>query len=110
MSQITRQAIIALTAILGVLLFGTCGYVLIEDWSFIDSFYMSVITVTTVGYGEINPLSEQGRMFTVVLILSGFGVVAMMASQLAQLVIEGDIKTMLWKRKMGKRINQLNKH
>src|SRR5262249_48586390 len=52
---------------------GTAGYVLIERWSVWDAFYMTVITITTVGYEEVHPLSEAGRAFTVVIILSGVG-------------------------------------
>src|SRR6188768_1790461 len=52
---------------------GTIGYVLIEDWSPWDAFYMTVITVTTVGYGEVHPMSQVGRAFTVVVLLTGVG-------------------------------------
>ncbi len=89
---------------------GTIGYIVIEKWNFSDSFFMTVISVTTVGFGEINKLSEWGRFFTVFLIFSGFGLVAAVASQLAQMVMDGELKTELWKRKMGKRINKLDKH
>src|SRR3954471_13655057 len=52
---------------------GTVGYVLIEGWSPWDAFYMTVITVTTVGYGEVHPLSHAGRALTVAIILTGVG-------------------------------------
>lgn len=61
-------------AVLGaVLALGTAGYVLIEGWSAFDALYMTVTTVTTVGYREVNPLSPAGRRFTIALILIGVG-------------------------------------
>jgi len=59
--------------IIAVFVGGTLGYVLIEGWSPWDAFYMTVITVTTVGYGEVHPLSQAGRAFTVVVLLTGVG-------------------------------------
>jgi len=52
---------------------GTLGYVLIEGWNVWDAFYMTIITITTVGYGEIHPLSHAGRAWTIVVILTGVG-------------------------------------
>ena len=59
--------------ILAVHVVGTLGYVLIEGWSAWDAFYMTVITVTTVGYGEVHPMSQAGRIFTVFVLLTGVG-------------------------------------
>ena len=58
-----------------ILCIGTSGYMLIENGSFIDSLFMSVITITTVGYGEVIPLSPVGKYFTICLILVGVGFV-----------------------------------
>ncbi|HIC85832.1 MAG TPA: two pore domain potassium channel family protein, partial [Desulfobacterales bacterium] len=55
---------------------GTVGYMLIDGYPLLDGFYMTLITVTTVGFGEIKPLSEWGRLFTAFLIIFGFGVLA----------------------------------
>ena len=55
---------------------GTVGYMAIEDWSFIDSFYMTIITISTVGYGEVSELSLYGKLFTSFLIISSFGTFA----------------------------------
>ena len=62
-------------AIIGVVSFGTLGYVIIEDWSFFDALYMTIITLTTVGYEEVHSLSNTGRIFTIFLVLSGVGVI-----------------------------------
>ena len=66
-----RKGFIALAL---VLIFGTVGYRMIEDWGWLDSFYMTVITVSTVGITEVHPLSDAGRLFTTLLIFGGVGV------------------------------------
>jgi voltage-gated potassium channel len=67
---------VALSVFVGLLLVGTAGFMLIEHWSLLDSLYMTVITLSTVGYGEIQPLSPVGRLFTGILILFGVGALA----------------------------------
>src|SRR5215216_159842 len=64
---------IALSLVVGALMAGTFGYVLVEGWSFWDAFYMTVITVTTVGYREVHAMSRAGEAFTVLLLLGGVG-------------------------------------
>jgi len=64
---------IALSLVVGALLAGTVGYVLVEGWSFWDAFYMTVITVTTVGYREVHAMSRAGEVLTVFLLLGGVG-------------------------------------
>ena len=64
---------IALSLVLGALASGTVGYVLVEGWSVWDAFYMTVITVTTVGYREVHPLSRPGEVLTVLLLLGRVG-------------------------------------
>ena len=54
-----------------VLLIGTAGYVVIEGWQILDAIYMTVITITTVGYGEVRTVSPTGRVFTLALICMG---------------------------------------
>jgi voltage-gated potassium channel len=75
-----REKHILILLLLFVVLFGTFGYKLIEGWSFLDSFYMTMITLTTTGYQEVAPLSEYGRIFTICLLLVGVGTVAYSAS------------------------------
>lgn len=64
-----------------ILIAGTLGYCLIEQWSLLDSLYMTVITLATVGYGEIHPLSITGRVFTIFLIMGGMGVCFMVCQK-----------------------------
>jgi voltage-gated potassium channel Kch len=94
-----------------ILSFGTLGYYFIEDgWSLNEAFYMAAITITTVGFGEIHPLSQEGRYFTILLILVGFGAVAYMGTQLARLVIDIELKRFLERKTMRRKILELKKH
>jgi voltage-gated potassium channel len=65
-----RKIILSLCLILAFLLVGTVGYVVIEHYTPLEAIYMAVITITTVGYGEIHALSDVGRIFTMFLLLS----------------------------------------
>jgi voltage-gated potassium channel len=74
---------------------GTFGYMVIEDYSFFDAIYMTVITIATVGYGEVVPLSAEGRMFTILLIMVGLGVFAYAITVLSSQIVEGRLKSIL---------------
>ncbi len=67
-----------------LLIVGTAGYMLLESYSFVDALYMTVITVSTVGFREVFPLSDPGKLFTIFIILSSLGVVAYFLSNLTQ--------------------------
>jgi len=86
------------------------GYVLIEGWAPFDALYMTVITLATVGYGETNPLSSAGRAFTLVLILGGVSIVAYAFSTLTSIIVEGQLSTVLNRRRMEKEIAKLSGH
>ena len=70
---------------------GTVGYMLIEGWSLVDAAYMVVLTFTTVGYGEVNPLSSNGRLFTMALMVAGIGVMFYILTGVVQLVVEQEV-------------------
>lgn len=97
-----------------VMVAGTAGYRLIggDNYSLLDCFYMTIITVATVGYGEIIDLSSNpgGRVFTIVLIFSGMSVILYFMSNVTAFLIEGHIKEIFWRRKMQKLINGLKGH
>ena len=69
-----KRLVFALILLAIVIISGTAGYALIERWGMLDSLYMTVITIASVGYMEVNPLSPNGRVFTIFLIIFGMGV------------------------------------
>jgi voltage-gated potassium channel len=108
--KLVRHLLIAVIVILILLFTGTTGYRLIEGWPFLDALYMTVITITTVGYGEIRQLSEEGRIFTVFLIMSSFGVMGYIVTSTAQTLIAGQIRMALGRRKLEKKVKRLKNH
>jgi voltage-gated potassium channel len=93
-----------------VLTVGTGGYMTIERWSFFDSLYMTVTTITTVGYREVRPLDTEGRIFTIFLVLFGVGTAIYLLTTFVALVIEGDLGAAFGVTRMKSRIEQLNGH
>ena len=67
----TKQFILHFILFACLLIFGASGYIVIEKWSFMDALYMTVITLATVGYGEVHEISPEGRLLTVILIFLG---------------------------------------
>jgi voltage-gated potassium channel len=105
-----RHLIIAIIVILILLFAGTAGYHLLEGWPLFDALYMTVITITTVGYGEVHQLSKQGRIFTVFLIMSGFGGMGYVLGSIVQTFIAGQIRMALGRRKLEKKVKRLKNH
>jgi len=102
-----RNAFIALGI---AIIFGTLGFRLIEGWSFVDSFYVTVQTLTTVGYGDLPPRSLAGRGFAVVVMLIGVGGVALAASTIVQSVVQSEIVSTFGERRHSKRMSKLHGH
>jgi len=96
--------------ILGVHVVGTLGYMLIEGWSAWDAFYMTVITVTTVGYGEVHPMSQAGRAFTVVVLLTGVGAFFSAFTLFMSELSEGGFAERRERRRLARMIDSLNDH
>lgn len=89
---------------------GTVGYMVIEGWEWRDALFMTVITLSTVGYGEVRPLTPLGEAFTILLILLGVGGVAYTFSTLADYLIAGELNGILRRQRMGRAINRLRNH
>jgi voltage-gated potassium channel len=93
-----------------LILLGTFGYVWIEDWSVSDGFFMTVITLSTVGYGETQALSESGRSFTSGLIFLSLVSMTWWSAALTSFVVEKDLGGSLQRKRMRKMINELKEH
>lgn len=105
-----QRLLYPLVFVAGIILSGTLGYVLIEGWPWFDSLYMTVITLATIGYGEVKPLTPGGRWFTIVLIFVGVAVFGFLITRLTEAVIESGIRSALGRRKLFKDISQLKDH
>ncbi len=96
-----KKLALALGLLVLVYAVGVAGYMALEGWSFQDASFMTVITLATVGYGEVHPLDAPGRWFTVVLILGGMGTLLYGVSTLTAFVVEGELRDLLWRTKMS---------
>lgn len=105
-----RRILTIAVLLLGLWILGIIGYVIIEGWNVLDAVYMTTISLTTVGYNEVRPLSSAGRIFTALLIAMGVGFFFYALGVLAEALIEGHIKGLLGKRKMEKTISKLKQH
>ncbi len=98
-----------LIAVIAFLL-GTLGYMYIEKWNFLDSAYMTAITLSTVGYSEIHEQSDVGRMYTIFLIFTGVGYFLYLGSVVIAFVVDGEIKALLGRQRLDKKISKLKDH
>lgn len=89
---------------------GTIGYILIEGYSFIDAFYMTIITISTVGFREVEELSTYGKIFTSFLIISSFSTFAYAISSLTRYLVGGEYKEYLREYRTMKVANKLSNH
>jgi len=92
------------------LLVGTIGYRVLEGWPLLDSFYMTLITLSTVGFGEIRELTPEGRIFTSILIMGGIGAFCYLFSLLTEAVVSGQLAEVLEDRKNQRALNKLENH
>jgi voltage-gated potassium channel len=105
-----RQLKSAIFALVLLVLIGSAGYVLLEGWSFLDALYMTVTTITTVGYMEVHPLSRTGRLFTLLLIVSGVTVLFYTVGKIAQVMFEGQFQRYFGRMKVEKQIESMRDH
>jgi voltage-gated potassium channel len=107
--SLKRKICIPFFILIILLIIDINGYILIEKVSFLDSLYMTIITVTTVGFREVFPLTHTGKMFTIFVVLSGLGIFFYIAVTFAENALEGGLRKILGRRKM-KILSKMNEH
>jgi len=105
-----RSLGLAVALLVLVTLAGTAGYMEIEGWSAWDAFYMSVISITTVGYREVHPMSRAGEVLTVVLLTAGVGAALYTFTLFATIVVEGGLPDRLRERRLQRMLEQIKDH
>jgi len=93
-----------------IVIFGTAGYIVIEGWGFLDALYMTIITISTVGYSEVHHVSKAGRLFTILLVFFGVGFTLYIAAAVVQFMVEGRIRLILGRRRLEKKISRMKNH
>ena len=106
----TRNITFATVMLALVVGLGTVGYMILEKWDFLDSLYMTVITISTVGFGEVNPVSDPGRVLTMAILVSGLGVLGYLVGTLTQTLVEGQLLQVMGRKKLERQIKALDDH
>ncbi|HVN29000.1 MAG TPA: potassium channel protein [Candidatus Binataceae bacterium] len=101
---------IALAAVTILIALGTTGYIVIERMSLLDALYMTVITISTVGYDEVKPLDAHGKIFTIMLIVLGMGTAFYLFATITEVILEGELGDYLGARGMHRKIRELENH
>jgi len=107
---IRKRLLTAVAALAGLLLISTTGYVLIERASPIDALYMVLITISTVGFGEVWPLSTAGKIWTMLTIMVGLIIASLTFSMLVTLLVSDEVRNLLGRRKLQAKIAQIRDH
>jgi voltage-gated potassium channel len=105
-----RPIAVAFLVVVILVVGGTLGYMLVEGWSFFDSLYMSVITLTTVGYLEVHTLTTAGRVFTMGLLLTGVFSLFYAATSAIRSIVGGELTGQLGRSRMEKKLQTLHDH
>lgn len=108
--EIFRKILSILLLLLVIIILGILGYIFIEKYTFVESLWQTVVTLSTVGFGELRPMSQSGKLFSVFLILVGFAAFGYSLTSLTRIIVEGEIKNVFRNRKMEKNINDLKDH
>jgi voltage-gated potassium channel len=105
-----RKLLPAIVILSSVVIFGIAGYMLIEKWDLLESVYMAVTTIFTVGFQEVRPLSPAGKIFTMILIVGGVGSAIYAAGQAVEIIVEGEMTGYRKRKRMDKRISEMKGH
>lgn len=96
--------------ILFIIFFGVCGFMTIEGYSFFDALYMVIITITTIGYHEIRPLSEHGKIFNVIFIITSFSTFTYVLAKLTQYILSGEMTHHFTKKRLMQALEKMQNH
>lgn len=105
-----RKTYLAIYLLLGAIGVGTIGFIIIEQYNLLDAFYMTIITLGTVGFSEVNPLSPEGKLFTIFLIITGLVIFGFFITQISRYFLDGEFIRYYKFYKMKKEISQLSNH
>ena len=108
--NLARRVALGIALIAMLTLVGSAGYMLIEHMSFLDALYMTVITITTVGYEEVKPLDTAGRLFTIAMIFVGVGTAYYVFAAITEVVVSGQFREFVGKNTMNRKIQHLEGH
>jgi voltage-gated potassium channel len=100
----------SLSMLIGIIALGTCGYYFVEHMPLFEAFYMTIITISTVGFAEDIPLSHAGRAITVIIIILGISVGAYTIGVLVKALVEGELVQIFGRRKVQKQVSELKNH
>ncbi|MBS1656686.1 MAG: NAD-binding protein [Bacteroidetes bacterium] len=104
------KVILAFGTFLLIVGFGTVGYIYVEDYPFLDALFMTVITISTVGYEEVRPLSSAGRVFSIILIILNLSLLTFFVSYITQYFLDGRFQEFFNRYKMNRSIQHLKDH
>ncbi|MCX8027552.1 MAG: potassium channel protein [Thermodesulfovibrionales bacterium] len=110
MNSLKKRLILSLILIILTLVFGTAGYMIVEKWNFLDAFYMTIITISSIGYKEVHDLTDDGRIFSIVLIIFALSSVVYAMHNGIKIIMEGELQEFLGRKKLEKRISELKDH
>jgi len=105
-----KSVYFAIILLMLIITTGTVGYIIIEDFTFIEAFFMTIITISTVGFREVKPLSEMGQLFTVFLIIFSIGIFAYAVTTLTRYIVDGVFRNYLKDNKVKTKIEKLKNH
>ena len=101
---------IVFVALVALVLIGMAGFHYLEGWSWFEGFYMVLTTITTIGYGEVHPLSHTGRIFNTFVIIAGVGLVLLFFGGATQALLEFELQSVFGRRRMDREIGRLSDH
>ncbi len=110
MSEVSKKVLFLFSGFCLILFSGTFGYIYLEHYDFTDALYLTIITVATVGYGDMVPVTSGGKLLTVVLVLVGVSFVMYMFGKIIENMVEGGLREILGKRQMKKQLQHLSNH